>query len=366
MSLLAPLNLRKCDYMKLPNGYGSVYKLSGKRRNPYIARKTTGWSIDKSTGKAKQQFITVGYYPTKAAALQALADYNANPYDIQVNTITFKEVYEKWANEHFETIVSSAQRTWVSAFNHSAPLHDMRFRDIRVNHLEQTIKDANVGQPTKQRMKSLYNLMYKYALKHEICDKDYAALCNSVKRGAAAIVRIPFSDAEIDLLFNSLAFPFVDMLLIGIYTGFRPQELAILKLADIDLKERTITGGLKTDAGRNRVVPIHSRVYGLVESCYNKAAAVGCSTLFYDETSQTGIELTYDKWRGRFKKIMQRFKLKHTPHDTRHTFITKAKAAGVDDYILKLIVGHAIDDITEKVYTHRTLDDLRKEIEKID
>ena len=351
--------------MKLPNGYGSVYKLSGKRRNPYIARKTTGWSIDETSGKAKQLFVTVGYYPTKAAALQALADFNANPYDIQVNTITFKEVYEKWAKEHFELIVPSAQRTWVSAFNHSAPLHDMRFRDIRVNHLEQTIKDAAAGQPTKQRMKSLYNLMYKYALKHEIADKDYAALCNSVKSGEKTIERIPFTDKEIELLFNNLAYPFVDMLLIGLYSGFRPQELAIIKLNDVDLKGRTITGGLKTDAGRNRVVPIHSRVYDLVESCYNKAAAAGASTLFYDDTSQTGIDLTYDKWRGRFRKIMKRYGLKHTPHDTRHTFITKAKECGVNEYILKLIVGHAIDDITEKVYTHRTLEELKQEIEKI-
>ena len=62
---------------------------------------------------------------------------------------------------------------------------------------------------------------------------------------------------------------------------------------------------------------------------------------------------------------MKRFKMQHTPHDTRHTFITKAKESGVDEYILKLIVGHAIDDITEKVYTHRTLDELKQEIEKI-
>ena len=32
--------------MKLPNGYGSVYKLSGKRRNPYAARITVGWKDD--------------------------------------------------------------------------------------------------------------------------------------------------------------------------------------------------------------------------------------------------------------------------------------------------------------------------------
>ena len=62
---------------------------------------------------------------------------------------------------------------------------------------------------------------------------------------------------------------------------------------------------------------------------------------------------------------MKYLKLTQRPHETPHTFITKAKACNVDEYILKLIVGHAIDDITEKVYTHRTIDQLRAEMEKI-
>lgn len=37
----------------------------------------------------------------------------------------------------------------------------------------------------------------------------------------------------------------------------------------------------------------------------------------------------------------------------------------MNEYILKLIVGHAIEDTTEKVYTHRTIEQLREEIEKI-
>ena len=61
--------------MKLPNGYGTVYKLSGKRRNPWIARKTTGWEIDPKTGKAKQRYVTIGYYPTRKDALNALAEF---------------------------------------------------------------------------------------------------------------------------------------------------------------------------------------------------------------------------------------------------------------------------------------------------
>lgn len=351
--------------MKLPNGYGSVYKLSGKRRCPWIARKTKGWLIDDDTQTAKQLYVTVGYYATRQEALNALANYNANPYDIEMHTITFAEVYEKWSVAHFAKIVPSAQRTWVSAFNHSKPLHNMRMRDIRANHLEGTIQNANVGDSTKQRMKSLYNLMYKYALKYEIVDKDYAALCDGVKRCKPKIERISYSSAEIKLLWDNVGFPFVDMVLIGIYTGWRPQELAVLKICDIDIDNWTMYGGLKTDAGRNRCVPVHPDIRQLVLDNYNKAVAMDSSTLFNDENGQQGTQLTYDKYRGRFNKINKKLQFSHRPHDTRHTFITLAKEAGVNEYILKLVVGHAIEDVTEKVYTHRTMEQLHTEVAKI-
>lgn len=66
--------------MKLPNGYGSVVKLSGKRRNPYLVRKTNGWHFDKEKDKQIQDFIIIGYAPTRADGLQMLADYNKNPF----------------------------------------------------------------------------------------------------------------------------------------------------------------------------------------------------------------------------------------------------------------------------------------------
>ena len=351
--------------MKLPNGFGSVHKLPGNRRNPWRARKTKGWAVDPDTETCKQKYITIGYYPTQKAALQALADYNANPYDLSTSTITFEEVYAKWSEEHFKTIGASGQRGWKSAFGYCRPLHQMRMRDIRVNHLEQTIKDAQVGDNTKSRIKSLFNLMYKYAMKHEIVDKNYAQLCDSIKKPKPEIVRIPFSDSEIKKLWDNIQVPFTDMVLIGIYTGFRPQELAILQIDDIDLDHGTITGGLKTDAGKNRIVPIHPRIRELVQKNYDQAKEMHSDHLFNDTNGQQGIFLNYDKYKGRFNKIMNRLNMKHKPHDTRHSFISMAKVADMNEYILKLIVGHAVEDITEKVYTHRTIEDLHQEIQKI-
>lgn len=352
--------------MKLPNGFGSVHKLPGNRRNPWRARKTNGWDVNPETGACKQQYVTIGYYPTQKEALQALAKYNANPYDLSASTITFEEVYAKWSEEHFKSIGASTQRGWKSAFSYCRPLYQMHMKDIRVNHLEQIIKNADVGNNTKRRMKSLFNLMYKYAMKHEIVDKNYAQLCDSVKKPKPEIVRIPFSDPEIQKLWDNIQIPFADMVLIGIYTGFRPQELAILQIDDIDLDQWTITGGLKTDAGKNRLVPIHPRIRKLVQKNYDQAKRMHSDYLFNDEGGQRGTFLTYGKYSRRFSKVMNRLNMNHKPHDTRHSFITMAKAADVNEYILKLIVGHAVEDITEKIYTHRRIEDLHREIQKIE
>lgn len=353
--------------MKLPNGFGSVYKLTGKRRKPYIARKTVSWELDEATGKVTQKYITIGCYETKKEAMAALVDYNNNPYDINTNKITFEEVYEKWSDEHFEKISAGAIRTYKSAYSYCSPLYRLKMKEIRVYHLEAAIKNAKVGDATKLRMKSLFNNMYRYALKNEIVDKNYAEFVEVTKKETdKKKIHAPLTDKEIKTIYDNIDIPFAKMVLIGIYSGWRPQELAILKVDDVDLENRTFTGGIKTEAGTNRIVPIHPAIYEYVKEYYDHAKAVNSPFLFNDAFAASGsYTMTYDKYRGRFRKVMDACHLKHRPHDLRHTFITKAKEYNVDEYCLKLIVGHAIQDITEKVYTKRTIDQLRQEIEKI-
>lgn len=355
---------------KLPNGYGTIYKLSGKRSKPFRAVKTDKWILDPITGRSKQLRFTVGYYATREEAMIALADYNENPYDIKTETITFAEVYERWSNDYFPTLSNpSSMRTIKAAYAYCNGLYDMRMKDIRVSHLEGTILNANVGDSTKSRIKSLFNMLYKYSVAHDIVEKNYATVMfangNPIKVERKK-EKIPFTDDEVLLLWdNKDTIPFVDMVLIGIYSGWRPQELAILKVSDIDLEAGTMKGGLKTDAGRNRIVPIHSVIRPLIENRLHEATTLQSEYLFNDINGQQGTYMTYDKYRKRFQKVMDRLNMKHTPHEARHTFITKAKACNVDEYILKLIVGHAIEDITEKVYTHRTIEQLKTEMEKI-
>ena len=90
--------------MKLPNKYGSVYKLSGKRRKPWAARKTVGWKQVPEKKKSYPIYQFIGFYATRTEALQALANYNEDPYDLHLAVITFAEVFDRWSDEHFPKI----------------------------------------------------------------------------------------------------------------------------------------------------------------------------------------------------------------------------------------------------------------------
>lgn len=375
--------------MKLPNGYGSVTKLSGNRRKPYLARVTLGWTTDQETGKTTQNRVPIGTFKTKKEALQALAEYGANPYDIQNSNLTLAELYQKWTEAYFPTLESeSSSRTIISAWKYCHALYGMRVKDLRARHIKGIMEDGyvipdrgqNAGNKvpaspgTKARIKSMFNLMLDYALEYELVDKNYARtfdLSNDIIKEKEATTRghIIFTDAEIQILWDNVdSLRFVDWILIQCYMGWRPQELAILKIADINLDEQYIVGGMKTSAGKNRTVPIHPRIKHLIQRNYDQAIELCSENLFNDpQAVKGGMRITYDKYAGRFAKIMTalNFREDHRPHDPRKTFITMAKKAEVDEYVIKLLIGHRITDITEGTYTERDIEWLRSEIEKI-
>ena len=136
--------------MRLPNGYGSVYKLSGKRRNPFIVRVTVGWS-----NEGKQILKTIGFYQTRQEGLNALAEYHSNPYDIDKGKITFAEVFDKWKNEHFPKISNNAIVNYNVAYKYCSSLYDMRFVDIRKSHLQSVVDNSGKAYPTRKLIKTL-------------------------------------------------------------------------------------------------------------------------------------------------------------------------------------------------------------------
>lgn len=371
---------------RLPNGFGSITELKNKNlRNPFYVRICVGKNeFGKPVLKSlKPQCL----FPSYQDAYSALMEYNKNPYDLDAD-ITVAQLYEKWTASYFENIAPSSTRTITSAWTYCSAIYNMRAKDVRARHIKGCMDEgyrvetqgkkkgekvfATAG--TKARIKSLFNLMFDYGLEYEIVDRNYARTFEvsdeilkekeETKRG-----HIILTDDELELLWKNVNHvKFADWVLIHSYMGWRPQELAKIRLDEVNLEQWYIQSGMKTAAGKQRIVPIHSRIRNLVRQNYENAISLGSEYLFNDpEATKGGMKITYDKYAGRFDKVIAALNLnsEHRPHDPRMTFITRCKKAGVDEYALKLIVGHKIEDITEAVYTDRDLEWLREDLEKI-
>ena len=114
-----------------------------------------------------------------------------------------------------------------------------------------------------------------------------------------------------------------------------------------------MTGDLKTKSGKNRIVPIHHVIMPYVDRALNVGDGLTDTT-------------SYRIYRQHFDAVCKLLGTEHTSHDTRHTFTTRADQYGMNPIVTKRILGHSTKDITEKIYTHKYLDDLKKEIRKIE
>ena len=347
--------------MKLPNKYGIIEKLSGNRRKPYRVRKTIGWDGDKQIRK------TIGYFETRQQALQELALFNENPYDIDVRHITVDELHTKWQDEKYPKIAHKTQQVYNMCWNYcvnasfgkdNKSFIDMAFVDVRLNHLQSIVDGMGNKWSAKKAFKILWHQLYDYAIKNDMNVRKYSEYIDIGKK-TTKLERIPFEESEIDKFWDNVdRMDFIDTILILIYTGMRIGELLDIKIKDVYLDEKYMRGGSKTEAGKNRIIPLHERIIPLVKKWYDKAIEVGSEYLIFNHEYKQMLYWNYyhEKW----EKIIEQLELdkKHKPHDTRHTFSTRMDRTPANKLCTKRILGHASKDITDKVYTHKDIEDL--------
>ena len=368
---------------RLPNGFGQISEIKNRNlRKPFRAMVTIGKS---STGRPIcKPLKPQSFFETYNDAYAALLEYNKNPYDLSEN-ITMKELYERWSKTYFETLSDSAIRNIESAWKYCSSIYDMKVIDVRIRHIRGCINDGvfivngverKPNALKKSKIKSVIGAMFDYAIEYELIDKNYARAFKLSKEDVKEInitdkKHISFTEDELQTLWSNVSsMEYVDVILIQCYSGWRPQELGLIKLSDVNLEDRFIIGGMKTDAGKERVVPIHSKILPLVEKKYEEAKNLNSEYLINNLgkiKKTSGTKLTYESYKHQFCKIISKLNInpKHRPHDGRKTFATLAKKYGLDEYAIKYIVGHTINDITEKVYTDRDPSWLKEEIEKI-
>lgn len=334
--------------MRLPSGYGFVSKLSGKRRRPYIIKKTVGWNE-----KGHPIIEIVGYAATREEGLALLAQYNHDPWDVDKAKLTLQGLFDLWKEMKVSKLGKSNQASLMAAFKHCSALVNKPYKQIKAFQMQDTIDSCGKGYSTQAAIKNLWSHLDRFALEMDIISKCYSDLLTSDPVPPTS--RLPFTDDEVNTLWDHVGEPWVDTVLIFIYSGWRISELLALTPEDVDLEAGTMKGGTKTKAGKNRVVPIHSKIRPLVEA---RLAEGGPRLISYN-----GKAVSQTLYRTFWADIMKRLKLDHTPHECRHTFESRLDSAGGNRRCIDLLMGHVSKDTGNRVYNHKTLEELSATVE---
>lgn len=340
--------------MKLPNGFGTVYKLQGNRRRPYVAKKSV-------QGKQK----ALGYFETFEDAMAYLVDYNRRSTLMIPSKITFREIYALWKAKHFPQLRSESARIGYSnSYRHCLRLHSMIFVDIRLTHLDAVIDDVRAtgcGYSTQKKVRCLLEQLYKYGIKYDIVTRDYARYID-IDKPKKIHIKKPFTVRQRNTLWRGVDdMPWeVRNVLMLMYTGCRIGEYRHIQKKDVKLRRRYIViRHSKTDAGAGRLIPIPKKLLPWYEDAMKRPGDYICSR-------PDGSRHSYDSFRRAiFNPVMKHFHMKHTPHETRHTLASMLDSADTNRTITKMILGHALSGVTERVYTHKSTRELLRAIDRI-
>lgn len=194
---------QKRKALKRANGTGTVYKLQGRRKRPWVASKSK---------------VVIGYYETKTSALEALNRLTGRSLDERYN-MTFAEVFEAWKSEHYKEITDAGRSSYNRAYDVFAPLHGKKFRDLRAADF-QAVLDPYMGQShsTLSKHKQLITQMSAWAMREELISTNFAAfvrLPENIKKEKEV-----FSESDIEKL-EADGSETAKIILMLIYTGMR-------------------------------------------------------------------------------------------------------------------------------------------------
>ena len=353
---------RKQSRLKLPNGFGSITKRTDKpRRKPFEVRK---WFTDAQAQKV------IGWFATYEEALAFLVEYNKDPSVYQADSITFEEAYNLMAAERYPKIAAATANNYKAAYKQCTELYSMKIKDIKLVHLQrviQTMSENNIGYASQKKCKQLFHMIWNYVIKYDlIANKQDITDHVEIDRHTKKVLKQPFNTRQLGRIQKLIGADeelsdYARCVVMMCYCGCRPTEFVSIERQDVKIKQRYfVVRESKTEAGRNRAVPISKKALEHYQYFMNKKVAKGVKKLIVDDN---GKELNYAKFRAMFDRVMKASNCKHTPHECRHTCATWLDNAGANDVATKKILGHVCQGVTKGVYTHKTLSDLKKAID---
>lgn len=324
--------IQQRKYHKRPNGTGTVYKMPGNRSKPWAARRNG---------------IYIGAWATRKEAQKALERLTDATVTDKYN-MTFAQVYESWKPAHERTVSKGQMDCYTAAYKACPELHDQQFRKLRKSDFQAVIiklEESGKSKSSCEKVLQLFGQLSKWALDEEIIQTNHAKNVQTVAKQLGT--KKPFTVAQIQAIQNSKS-EAAKVAILLIATGCRPNELFKVPLS-MCYKDYFI-GGSKTEAGKNRVIPVAPLGQDVYRAMLSKARENG-GTKLIDGYEGNHDHANYAK--REFKQLMDEIGAeKMTPYNCRHTFTTLAAKSGISPQLLRRMLGHASVVTTDKIYTH--------------
>lgn len=339
------------------NGQGTVYQLPNKT---WQAEITTGYEVDEY-GKLHRHKRTKAGFKSKKEALAFLPELMNAP--AKSKDLTFLELYDQWAPTH--RAGKSTINCYHAAMNHFRPLWSMPFEDVDIDDLQTCVDDCPCGKRTRENMKALCGLLYKYAIPRHHAALNLGQYITLDGGKAGKKIALPVEAVE-KLRAGIGQIPYADYIVAQCYLGFRPSELLALDVKDYDRRSRAFVGGAKTDAGKDRTVTVSPKIQPIIDRltackiagpvfCGPKGAPLTIGlyrTYFYAALDAAGIANPVIERDGVKRKT-------YTPHSCRHTFATMMKNVDAPDEDKLRLIGHTSTEML-RYYQDVNVADLRK------
>lgn len=342
--------------MKRANGTGTIVKLSGPRRRPYVVKVPDR----DSRGRIVQR--PLGYYAKANEAQAELDRYNALREAGQapapnVLNYTVQDVYDGWSAREYKKLEEKGRKSSLNSHRAAWNKRISRYAGRKIRNVTldewQSVLDEDEDNGLSQSLITndaiLIRALYAYAMKRDLVEKDYSQYLEvpsvDPKNPKGALTDIQLAKLE---QIAAEGFPWADTALMLCYMGYRITEF--LTLSPFQYHPDAggyFTAGIKTDAGRDRIVPVHPKI----EPYLQKYLALSGDTIVVGEGGQ---HITAQWYRETaFPPIMRALGLPDaTPHWCRHTFNTRLLTAGVDDITRKMLMGHSVKANVNAGYAH--------------
>lgn len=334
-------------HRKRSNGEGSIFRLPDGR---YKAEVVLGyWEENLHLHKK----VATRVCKTKKDAVAAIVELKARPFESFETNPTLSYLYSRYSNSDAFDKLSLSQRNKLSyAWDRLEPLHYCRIQQLTVDMLQRCIDTATKTYYPAHDMKVLLSHLYNLAIRMEVVSVNKSELLELPDKPAAKKDR--WTDSELNALWADYdANAFTGYILIMIYAGLRYGELSTLLIENIDLERHVMIGGIKTEAGINREIPIADRILPIVTECY------------YNNRYKL-LEMNEDTFYKRYWETIERTGLrKLPPHTCRHTYFSLMTAAGIQAGIITETGGHASYLTTMKNYVTLSLEEKLNAVNKI-